>query len=87
MYPPLILSQYTASARFHPATQRVKAIIDSGELGNVKSIVAEFAVPSILSSLFFLKDDIRFRYDLGGGCTMDMGGNFSASPACTSPEY
>ncbi|KAJ8463956.1 hypothetical protein ONZ51_g9914 [Trametes cubensis] len=66
-------TQYTASARFHPATQRVKAIIDSGELGNVKSIVAEFAVPSILSSLFFLKDDIRFRYDLGGGCTMDMG--------------
>ncbi|KAI0353762.1 NAD-P-binding protein [Trametes cingulata] len=58
---------------FHPATQRVKAIIDSGELGKVKSVVGEFAVPSILSSLFFLKDDIRFNFDLGGGCTMDMG--------------
>ncbi|KAI8969882.1 NAD-P-binding protein [Trametes punicea] len=58
---------------FHPATQRVKAIIDSGELGKVKSIVGEFAIPSLLSSLFFMKDDIRFRYELGGGCTMDMG--------------
>lgn len=58
---------------FHPATQRVKAIIDSGELGKVKSIIGEFAIPSILSSLFFLKDDIRYQYDLGGGCTMDMG--------------
>ncbi|KAI0759684.1 NAD-P-binding protein [Trametes elegans] len=58
---------------FHPAAQRVKAIIDSGELGAVKSVVAEFAVPSLISSLFFVKDDIRFNYDLGGGCTMDMG--------------
>ncbi|KAI0706353.1 NAD-P-binding protein [Earliella scabrosa] len=58
---------------FHPASQRVKAIIDSGELGKVKSIVAEFAVPSLLSPLFFVKDDIRYSYDLGGGCTMDMG--------------
>ncbi|KAI0363892.1 NAD-P-binding protein [Pilatotrama ljubarskyi] len=58
---------------FHPATQRVKAIIDSGELGKVKNAVGEFAVPSILSPFFFLKDDIRFSYDLGGSCTMDMG--------------
>ncbi|KAI0833793.1 NAD-P-binding protein [Trametes gibbosa] len=58
---------------FHPAAQRVKAIIESGELGKVKSVVGEFAVPSLLSSLFFQKDDIRFQYDLGGGATMDMG--------------
>ncbi|KAI0636110.1 NAD-P-binding protein [Trametes polyzona] len=58
---------------FHPSTQRVKAIIDSGELGKVKSVVGEFAIPSILTSLFFQKDDIRYQYDLGGGCTMDMG--------------
>ena len=69
-----------ALRRFHPASQRVKAIIDSGELGKVKSIVAEFAVPSLLSPLFFVKDDIRYSYDLGGGCTMDMGGKLTHIP-------
>ncbi|KAF8526948.1 hypothetical protein BU17DRAFT_40280, partial [Hysterangium stoloniferum] len=58
---------------FHPATQRVKEIIISGELGNVKDIKAEFAVPSLPYGILFHKDDIRFNYDLGGGCTMDMG--------------
>lgn len=62
--------------RFHPAAQRVKEIIDSGELGSIKSIKADFAVPSLFSSLFFLKDDVRYNYDLGGGCTMDMGGKY-----------
>lgn len=52
----------------------MKAIIDSGELGKVKSVTGEFAVPSLLSPLFFLKDDIRYIYNLGGGATMDMGG-------------
>ena len=46
----------------------------SGELGKVKSVTAEFAVPSIMSPLFFLKDDIRLKFELGWGCTMDMGG-------------
>ncbi|KAH9847871.1 NAD-P-binding protein [Lenzites betulinus] len=58
---------------FHPAAQRVRTIIESGELGKVKSVIGEFAVPSVLSGLFFQKDDIRFQYDLGGGATMDMG--------------
>ena len=48
--------------------------MDSGELGKIKSFKAEMAVPSILQGLFFLKDDVRFQYDLGGGCFMDMGG-------------
>lgn len=56
--------------RFHPATQRVKAILDSGELGAIKSITANLAFPN----LNLIKEtDIRFNYDLGGGALMDMG--------------
>ncbi|KAH8979105.1 NAD-P-binding protein [Lactarius hatsudake] len=47
--------------RYHPATRRVKAIIDSGELGTLTKIEAHFGIPG-----FFVKDsDIRV-YDLGG---------------------
>ncbi|KAJ8509402.1 hypothetical protein ONZ45_g8427 [Pleurotus djamor] len=55
--------------RFHPAAQRVKAIIDSGELGGIKSLEASLAVPK----LFFKENDIRYNYGLGGGALMDMG--------------
>ncbi|KAI0306107.1 NAD-P-binding protein [Multifurca ochricompacta] len=55
--------------RFHPATRRVKEIIDSGELGTITKIEASLAVPG-----GFIKDnDIRMVYDLGGGSMMDMG--------------
>ncbi|KAH9000095.1 NAD-P-binding protein [Lactarius akahatsu] len=55
--------------RFHPATRRVKAIIDSGELGTLTKIEANLGLPG-----FFIKDsDIRMVYDLGGGAMMDMG--------------
>ncbi|KAG5647499.1 hypothetical protein DXG03_009436 [Asterophora parasitica] len=55
--------------RFHPAIQRVKAIIESGELGKLKHISATMAMPR-----GFLKaNDIRFDYKLGGGAMMDMG--------------
>ena len=55
--------------RFHPAVQRAKAILDSGELGAVKHIEARMS-----SFRGFMKDDdIRFDYDLGGGAMMDMG--------------
>lgn len=55
--------------RFHPATRRVKAIIDSGELGTLTKIEANLGVPG-----FLIKDsDIRMVYDLGGGAMMDMG--------------
>ncbi|KDQ61328.1 hypothetical protein JAAARDRAFT_30745 [Jaapia argillacea MUCL 33604] len=55
--------------RFHPAIQRVKAIVESGELGAVKSISASLAVPGGI-----MKDgDIRYNYALGGGAMMDMG--------------
>jgi len=55
--------------RFHPATRRMKAIIDSGELGILTKIEANLGIPG-----FFVKDnDFRMVYDLGGGAMMDMG--------------
>lgn len=59
---------------FHPAAQRMKAIVDSGELGKIQSINCEFCVPVPLNKLFFESDDVRYNYDLGGGSMMDMGG-------------
>ncbi|KAA1469098.1 NAD(P)-binding protein [Dentipellis sp. KUC8613] len=54
---------------FHPAFQRAKAILDSGELGDIQSMEVSLAVPAGA-----LKDsDIRFKYELGGGSVMDMG--------------
>ncbi|KAF8551684.1 NAD(P)-binding protein [Imleria badia] len=55
--------------RFHPAIQRVKQIIDSGELGAVKEIYAALC----LSKGFIAEDDIRMDYDIGGGALMDCG--------------
>jgi len=55
--------------RFHPAVQRVKQIIDSGELGHVKSVSAALAA----GRGFVPDDDIRFKFDLGGGAMMDVG--------------
>lgn len=63
--------------RFHPAAQRVKEIIDSGELGNVKSISASLAVGGNVVP----HDDIRFNFELGGGAMMDVGGNYNHSPS------
>jgi predicted dehydrogenase len=53
--------------RYHPLAARLKAIVQSGELGHIKRIEAEFSVP-LLSPR-----SIQFRYDLGGGATMDVG--------------
>ncbi|KAJ7766203.1 NAD(P)-binding protein [Mycena metata] len=55
--------------RFHPANHRIKAIIDSGELGAVKSTKTSLTFPAGL----FKTDDIRYNYSLGGGALMDMG--------------
>ncbi|KAF9500172.1 NAD(P)-binding protein [Pleurotus eryngii] len=55
--------------RFHPAIQRVKAILDSGDLGAIKNLEAKLAIPRGV-----MKDsDIRFDLSLGGGALMDMG--------------
>ncbi|KAG2151326.1 NAD(P)-binding protein [Suillus clintonianus] len=55
--------------RFHPAIQRVRAIIDSGELGAIKEVNASLAFPKGLIG----NDDIRMNYDIGGGAMMDCG--------------
>jgi hypothetical protein len=70
--------------RFHPATRRLKEIVDSGELGTLTKIEANLAVPS-----GFVKDnDIRMVYDLGGGVMMDMGCEFySATFSCILRFY
>ena len=57
------------STRFHPAVQRARAIIESGELGAIKHAEAKLYAPKGIMP----DDDIRFNYDLGGGATMDMG--------------
>jgi predicted dehydrogenase len=53
--------------RYHPLTARLLAILHSGELGTIRHIEAHMASPLIRQG------DIRYRYDLAGGATMDMG--------------
>lgn len=54
--------------RYHPLAQRVKEILDSGEIGKVVELEADFFIP-----LFLRPKDIRFDYALAGGATMDTG--------------
>ena len=53
--------------RYHPLAQRMRDIVDSGELGTIRRIEATLCFP------LFKKSDIRFQYDLAGGATMDVG--------------
>ncbi len=53
--------------RYHPLAERIKAIVTSGELGMVRELEAHMCVP-----LPFPRD-IRYRYELAGGATMDVG--------------
>jgi predicted dehydrogenase len=62
----LVLSEAFAY-RYHPLTARVKQIIASGELGQIKHLEAEF------SFLLPSPNNIRFQYELGGGALMDCG--------------
>ncbi|KAI5888287.1 NAD(P)-binding protein [Schizophyllum commune H4-8] len=55
--------------RFHPAAQRAKAILESGELGPIKSADFQFMLPTG----FIRQGDIRYSYALGGGAMMDIG--------------
>jgi predicted dehydrogenase len=54
--------------RYHPVFIRAKEIVDSGVLGRIDEIRAQFHVP-IPQDL----DDIRMNYHTGGGVTMDIG--------------
>ncbi|KAJ7064812.1 NAD(P)-binding protein [Mycena amicta] len=55
--------------RFHPAIQRIKAILESDELGSIKTISATLTAPQGTAP----EGDIRWSYELGGGSTMDPG--------------
>lgn len=52
---------------YHPLANRMKAIIDSGELGQIRHIDVQFC------TLMWRWWDIRLRYELAGGATMDLG--------------
>jgi len=53
--------------RHHPVAERMGEIVANGELGELRHIEAHFCTP--LWNFF----DIRYRADLGGGATMDLG--------------
>src|ERR1700687_3982672 len=53
--------------RYPPLAARLKAIIDSGVLGTVRHIETVMCIPLILPG------DIRYRWELAGGATMDVG--------------
>jgi predicted dehydrogenase len=53
--------------RYHPLAARLKAILDSGEIGRIQRIETEFSVPLLQPR------STQFRYELGGGATMDVG--------------
>ena len=52
--------------RFHPAWRKFLSLIDSP---NIEEAVSELYIPKGTIST----DDIRFKYDLSGGCLMDLG--------------
>lgn len=53
--------------RYHPLAARMKTVVESGELGAIRRLEAHFCIPMLR------RKDIRLRYDLGGGATMDLG--------------
>jgi len=53
--------------RTHPLAARMREIIESGELGELRRVEAALCIP------FLLPGDIRYRFDLAGGATMDTG--------------
>ncbi|KAJ7717666.1 NAD(P)-binding protein [Mycena metata] len=70
--------------RFHPAIQRVRAILDSKELGCINKISASLTAPAGTAP----DGDIRWSYKLGGGSTMDPGCytvNVLRYLACSNP--
>lgn len=56
-------------SRYHPLSDRVRDIVSTGMLGDITHARFTFLVPRAMVE----PDNIRFRYDLAGGCTMDVG--------------
>jgi predicted dehydrogenase len=53
--------------RYHPLAQRMRDIVESGELGTIRHVETKLCFPLPRFS------DIRYQYDLAGGATMDAG--------------
>ncbi|MBK7977570.1 MAG: Gfo/Idh/MocA family oxidoreductase [Deltaproteobacteria bacterium] len=53
--------------RHHPLAARMREIVTSGELGEIRRVETAMCIPLPLPG------DIRYRLDLGGGATMDTG--------------
>lgn len=53
--------------RYHPLATRVRELLDSGDLGGIRHVDVATCVP------FVIPGDIRYRYDLAGGASMDIG--------------
>ena len=53
--------------RYHPLAHRMRAIVESGELGKTRRVETALCFPLPKFS------DIRYQYDLAGGATMDVG--------------
>jgi len=53
--------------RYHPLAERMRSIVASGVLGRVRHVEASLCIPLPIPS------DIRYRFDLAGGATMDAG--------------
>jgi len=53
--------------RCHPLVLRMKEIVAGGELGGLRHVEAHFCAP------LWNPSNIRYRYELGGGATMDLG--------------
>ena len=52
---------------YHPQFQTIKEIIDSGRLGELRSITSRFGFPHLGA------DNFRYNPDLGGGALLDAG--------------
>ncbi len=53
--------------RYHPLAERLREIVHGGELGEIQEVRTWMCFPLPVFS------DIRYRYELGGGATMDAG--------------
>jgi len=53
--------------RYHPFAQRMREIVEHGELGTVRRVETSLCFPLPMFS------DIRYQYELAGGATMDVG--------------
>lgn len=54
--------------RYHPLFAAARDVYQSGKLGDIQSIYAEFAVPDVPPN-----SDIRMNFQTAGGVTMDIG--------------